>query len=182
MRFQFSLNRKVETVSIKHALLALIIILISIAITVLGQLKSFTGNKETFFKGGFVLLNVVYAIKIAHLFPILVFIRLIREREKYTTFMNTTISILKTSISIILWAFVPVILVWAGMSILNLTTIVNIPWSVFSETNFWLNALFFPFTLSYSYWKFTKHNITDSLLDSMILSGLALIIHLIHSH
>ncbi|WP_333509187.1 hypothetical protein [Thermoanaerobacterium thermosaccharolyticum] len=73
----------------------------------------------------------------------------------------------------------PLTLVWAIMSSFNLI-VSNISWSIFSNTYIWINAILLPITLFYSYWKYTDADIIDSLLDSMILSGLALIIPLIH--
>jgi hypothetical protein len=102
----------------------------------------------------------------------LVIIRLIRVKQKLN-------NLLVSSVAIILLAFVPLTLIWAIMSLFNLI-VLNIPWSIFSNTYIWMNAILLPITLFYSYWKYTDSNIIDSLLDSMILSGLALIIPLIH--
>ncbi|ORX23409.1 hypothetical protein BVF91_06145 [Thermoanaerobacterium sp. PSU-2] len=164
-------SKKIHS-SFKQIFLLVIFIFISIAVTVLGQSKSFTGNSKAFFESGFIMLSIVYFFKFVYLYPMLVIIRLIRVKQKRN-------NLLISSVAIILLAFVPLTLVWAIMSLFNLI-VLNIPWSIFSNTYIWMNAILLPITLFYSYWKYTDSNIIDSLLDSMILSGLALIIPLIH--
>jgi len=163
---------KYQIASFKQIFLLVIFIFISIAVTVLGQSKSFTGNSKVFFESGFIMLSIVYFFKFVYLYPMLVIIRLIRVKQKLN-------NLLVSSVAIILLAFVPLTLIWAIMSLFNLI-VLNIPWSIFSNTYIWMNAILLPITLFYSYWKYTDSNIIDSLLDSMILSGLALIIPLIH--
>ncbi|MDI6605507.1 MAG: hypothetical protein QME35_10340 [Thermoanaerobacteraceae bacterium] len=103
MKSLLLLNKKMQNISFKQTLQALIIIFISISITVLSQTRLVAGNIKIFFESGFIMLAIIYLLKFVYLFPILIFIRLIRERGKYN-------NLLISSISIILWAFVPIVL------------------------------------------------------------------------
>jgi hypothetical protein len=172
MQYQFLVDRKIKVASPKQIILPITIMLASMTLAILSQYRLFAGHLMIFLGGGFIMLGLAYLLQFIILFPMLAIIILVRSKGNKDR-------LLTKSALIILSALSTSALVWAGMSIVSLTMTV-IPWSIFSVANSWMVALLLPLSLFYFYWRFTDCSVTDSLLDSMILSGMALILPLLH--
>ncbi|MBZ4684216.1 MAG: hypothetical protein PWQ59_1786 [Thermoanaerobacterium sp.] len=169
MRYQVLLNKKATELSWKQLILPVVIVFTSIILTVAGQVKFFTGSLKVFFESGIIMVGLIYLLRFLILFPVLVTIRFVRSKSKGSY-------ILLSSILIILWSFLPLALIWSGMSIISIV-ITPIQWNIFYKTYLWMNALVFPISVFYFYWKYTESNLIDSLIDAMILSGIELILN-----
>lgn len=168
MLLQDSLKTDTRNNPYSHILLPLLVIMVAVVITTISNNYSLKLDSALMVIS---LLGGVYFFNIFLYFPILIVIQFIRGERAFGLLIIKCLSIL-------LWSFIPLALLWIGASIINLT-FYKLPWSVFSIIFLWGKAIVIPLSLFYFYKRFSKESLYDSLIDSMLACGFVVILSLI---
>lgn len=163
------LTKKVSVTSFKQTILPMIINILAVSITVVSNVVG--ENMSLTIKIGLPLLLISYLIIMGTYLPLLFTMRWFRgERLIGNIFL--------TSIIILLWGFVPLSSLWILLALGKL--FITIPWEIFSKAFIWSKILIVPLSLAVFYWRYTKEEFSDSIIDSMVVSGAMVMLSLIN--